>query len=100
MTRSACGIDDQPQRLAAVEAERIGRLGLPVADREDAGAHDLGDEGGGVDREPEHQRQELRRDRRAAAEVEAGELGNVEAEAARRSASQTTSGRPIRISGT
>ena len=35
---------DQPQHQAAPQAERVGRLGLPARDRQDAGAHDLGDE--------------------------------------------------------
>ena len=68
----------EAQRRTGPQAQRIGRLGLPLGDREDAGAHHLGDEGRGVDHEPEQQRHELRQHLDAAADVEAPGLGIVE----------------------
>ena len=71
--------DDDPQRLRqdhqaqdhpAAETQRIGRLGLPVGDGEDAAAHDLGDEGSGIGDEADQQGHEFRRHLRAADEVE------------------------------
>ena len=62
----------------ARQAERRGRLGLPVRNRGDAGAHDLGDEAGGVGDEAEHQRDEFGIELQAAAQVEAVQFGEAE----------------------
>ena len=53
---------DQAQRLPGSQPERHRRLALAPADRQDAGAHDLGDEARGIDRQAEQQRGEFRRD--------------------------------------
>ena len=60
----------------------MGGFGLPLRDSEDAGAHDLGDEGRRVDHEAEQQRHEFRQDLHAAAQVEALLLGHVEGDGA------------------
>ena len=80
MTRIACGTDDQPQRRTGAQAERIGRLRLPVRHGENAGAHDFGDEGGGIDREAEQQRGEFRQDFHAAGDIETARVREIEAE--------------------
>ncbi len=56
----------------------MGRLGLAVADRLDAGAHDLGDEGGGVDGQRQQQRHEFRDHHHAALEIEPAQRRIVE----------------------
>ena len=60
MTRSACGSTISRIAQAAAQAERVRRLELAALHREDAGAHDLGDERRGVDRQAEQQRGEFR----------------------------------------
>ena len=59
--------------LAARQPERRRRLGLAPVDGEDAAANDLADEGRGARRQADQQRRELRRDRQAAAKIEADE---------------------------
>ena len=63
--------DDEAQHLAVGEADGAGRLLLALGHAQDAGAHDLGDEAGGVDRQPQQQRHELGLDHHAALEIEA-----------------------------
>ena len=75
MTRSACGMTIRRIVRPRREAERGRRLGLPARHRQDAGAHDLGDEGAGVKRQAEQQRDELGNDPHAADEIEAVQLG-------------------------
>ena len=70
--------DDEPQRLALAEAEGASRLDLALSHRLDAAAHDLTDEGGGIEHQPDEQRGELRREAHAAGEVEALAHGDVE----------------------
>ncbi|MCY1305386.1 hypothetical protein D9M70_551910 [compost metagenome] len=53
-------------------------LRLPLGNTANTGAHDLGDEGRGIERERQEQRQEFRPDDRAAGEVELAGNGNVE----------------------
>ncbi len=60
------------------QAKRHRRLTLTPADREDTSAHDLRDEGAGVDNQPDQQRGKFGRHRTAAAEVEAFERRHVE----------------------
>ena len=71
ITRIACGMTTSRSVGPARRPSASRRLGLAVRDRQDAGAHDLGDEGGGVDRQAEQQRHELRQDLRCRREVEA-----------------------------
>ena len=71
---------DQPQRPRPAQAERAGGLPLALADREDARAHDLGDVGGGVDREAQRERHELGLEHRPAARPELAHLRQVEGE--------------------
>ena len=71
---------------AARQAEAAGGLDLAVRHRRDAGAHDLGDEGRGVEHEPQQHGEELRRGRRAALHREAVRLRD--APGGRRAASE------------
>ena len=64
---------DQEEHAALDEPERAGRLVLALRHRLDRAAHDLGDEGGDVDRQPGPQRRELGRHLGAAGDVEAGQ---------------------------
>jgi len=48
MTRSACGQHDQAHALSRPQPQRHRRLALAPADREDAGADDLGDKAAGI----------------------------------------------------
>ena len=57
------------------QADGAGGLLLAPRNALDAGAHDLGNEGTGVDDEAEEQRHELRQDDDAAVEVEAPSAG-------------------------
>jgi hypothetical protein len=68
----------EAQGLAAAQPERHGSLQLATADREDTGAQDLADEGGIVERQPDQQRRQLRRDHPAAREAETGRPRHVE----------------------
>ena len=45
ITRSACGMTTSRSVVPGAQPERVGRLGLAVRHGQDAGAHDLGDEG-------------------------------------------------------
>ena len=76
----------KPQRRLRAQAERIGRFGLSVRDRANAGAHHLGDERRGVEREAEQQRSEFRQDLDAAGDIEAS--GDRETERQRQSGGQ------------
>ena len=78
ISRSACGTTTSFIACAARQAERRGRLGLAVRHREHAGAHDLGDEAGGVGDEPEGQRREFGIELQAARQVEAGRAREAE----------------------
>ena len=80
ITRSACGTTTSRSVEPAPQAERERRLGLAARNREDAGAHDLGDEGGGVGRERDQQRDEFGHQPKSADEVEAAQLGLLEAD--------------------
>ncbi len=71
ITRIACGTTTRRSVVAGAQPERACRLRLALRDRQDAGPHDLGDEGGRVGDEPEEQRHELGEQLHAAAEVEA-----------------------------
>ncbi len=62
----------------APQAERERRLGLAARHRKDAGAHDLGDEGGGIGRERDQQRDEFRDQPDAADEIEAAQFRQLE----------------------
>ena len=79
--------DDDPQRLrqdhevhrgAGANAERVGGLGLALADRENAAAHDLGDEGAGVERERQPQRDQRVAQVQAAVEKTVAEFGRLD----------------------
>ena len=72
--------DDQPQRQRPMQAERGRRFALAARHRHHAGAHDLGDEAGGIGDEAEHQRGEFRMNLRSAAQIEAGKLREFEAD--------------------
>ena len=75
--------------------ERLRRLGLALGHAQDAGAHDLGDEARRVDGEAEQQRHQLGQDGDAALEIEAAQLGIVEARAELPAARKATSGSPM-----
>ena len=64
MMRSRLRHDHEAQRLPAREADRLRRLRLALGHAQDARAHDLGNEAGGVDGEAEQQRHELGQHRR------------------------------------
>ena len=68
---------------SAVKPERAARLPLSVRHRLQAAAHDLGDVGGVIDREPDEHRREFRREADAADDVEALEHGQVDARSGR-----------------
>ena len=57
---------DEAQGLAARQAKRARGLPLPLADRLDARADDLGDEGASVDGQAQHERHEFRLHRQPA----------------------------------
>ena len=68
---------DQPQHRAARQPERRARFHLSLVHRQDAGAHDLGDEGRGIGRQRQRQRHEFRNDARAAGKIETLEDGHL-----------------------
>ena len=73
--------DDQPHRLRPRCRPSAAAASVwPCAHRHDAGAHDLGDEAGGVGDEAEHQRGEFRDRSAARPQVEAREFGELEAD--------------------
>ncbi len=72
--------DDEALHLPGAQPQRRGSLLLPARYRLDAAAHDLGDEGCGIERQPGEQRHELRLDGQPAFEVEAAQVRRVEAE--------------------
>ncbi len=78
ITRKAWGTITRRSALAAPQPERGGRLVLSLGDRQDAGAHDLGDEGRRVDRKREEDRQEFGPDLESRRKVERAELREVE----------------------
>ena len=51
ITRSACGTTIEPQRSAARRPSEEAASGLPLVHGQNAGAHDLGDEGRGIGRQ-------------------------------------------------
>ncbi len=71
---------DEAQREAAAQAQRHRRLALSPAHGEDAGAHDLRDEGAGIDDQADEKGDKFGRDDVTAREVEAAQLGLVELE--------------------
>ena len=77
ITRSACGMTTRRRICARPQADRRRRLELALRHRQDAAAHDLGDEGGGVGRERGEQRDEFRHQHEAAADIEAAERRHV-----------------------
>ncbi len=74
----------EPKRQPAPQPEREGRLGLPARHRQNPGAHDFGDEGGGIGGQRNQQRDEFRDQPDPADEVEAAQFrareGDREAE--------------------
>ena len=80
ITRSACGTTTRRSVNPRRRPKRHRRLGLPARHREHAGAHDLGDEGGGVGRERDQQRDEFGDQPHAADEIEAAQLRPLEAD--------------------
>ena len=62
MMRMACGTTTSRSAWPERRPSADDGFGLALADAEDAGAHDLGDEGRGVERQRQIERQELRLD--------------------------------------
>ena len=63
MTRSACGSTTSRSTCAAAAGRAPPPPPIwPQLHRLDAGAHDLGDEAGGIDRQPQQERHEFRTD--------------------------------------
>ena len=60
-TRSACGRTTRRSVVVARQPERRRRFPLPARQRADRGAHDLGDEGRGVQRDADEEGDELGR---------------------------------------
>src|ERR1700733_4784194 len=65
--------DDQPQGRAPRQPKRGAGFHLPLVNRQNAGANDLGDEGAGIGRQRQRQRHEFRNDPRTAGEIESSE---------------------------
>ena len=80
MMRMACGMTTRRSDWPLRQADRQRRLLLALGHALDAGAHDLGDEACRVDRQAQQQGHELGLQHHAALEIEALELGIVEAE--------------------
>ncbi len=94
---------DETQGQSAAHAKRHCRLRLAARNREQAGAHDLGNEGGGVGGQRDKQCDKLREESNAADEVEAAQLRTLEAdrkagrdEGDERQADDETQARPAR----
>ena len=70
ITRIACGMTTSRSVCPGRQPEGAGRFGLAFRHRQDAGAHDLGDEGRRVGHEADEQCDEFGQDLHAAAKVE------------------------------
>ena len=70
MMRSACGTTTRRRIEPCLRPSAQAASRLSLADAHDAGAHDLGDEGGRIERQRQIERQELRLDLEAAGQVE------------------------------
>ena len=78
MTRIACGTTTSRSIVPRPQAERLRRLGLAVRHGQHAGAHHLGNEGGGIERQRQNQRGEFRQDFDAAHDIEAAHVRKAE----------------------